>query len=126
MNLAARAHSGYHETSKQARIAGANAHELISILYDELANLLDEMAFLEKRDKGHTIRDQEALALSIIDSLIISLDMQRGGSLANNLKANYAQMRWLLTSSDAQNRLTNTLAASQIVFEIRDAWKKIG
>ena len=126
MNTTAKAHAGYYDASKQARVTEANAHELISILFDELANLLDEIAFLVKRDKGNAIRDQEALALSIIDSLIISLDMQRGGPLASNLKANYTRMRWLLTSSDATNRLTNILAASQIVFEIRDAWKKIG
>ena len=115
----------YQNTAKQARVLGANAHELISILLEELLNLLDEMAALRMRNDQGTIRDQQVMALTILDSLIISLDLDRGGDLAKNLELIYREVRKLIAANDNVDPAADNRAAHQIITEIFDSWRAI-
>lgn len=117
--------SGYTAAAKDARVLNANAHELITILFEELLNLLDEIHVIQTRDPTRKIVDQQALALSIVDSLIVSLDMERGGELAHNLRRNYSQARALIVTDDSVGGLENNRAAYKIISEISSAWSEI-
>lgn len=118
--------SGYATAGKEARVLNANAHELITILFEELLNLLDEICVINTRGQFRGIADQRVMALTIVDSLMISLDREKGGDLAENLHQLYGQVRALIASKDPENQLKNNRAAHQIMSEIYSAWSEIG
>lgn len=118
--------SGYAVAGKEARVLNANAHELINILYEELLNLLDEISVIHTRGQSREIADQQVMALTIVDSLMVSLDREKGGDLARNLHRLYGQVRELIASKDPKNQLKNNRAAHQIILEIYSAWSEIG
>lgn len=119
------AQSGYASAGKDARVMSANPHGLITILFEELLNLLDEIHIIYTRAETKEIADQQAMALSIVDSLMISLDMEKGGDLARNLHLLYGQVRQLIAAREADNRLENNRAAHRIISEIFSAWSQI-
>lgn len=124
-NLSA-AQAGYSVAGKEARVLNANAHELVSILFEELLNLLDEIFIIHTRDQRREITDQHVMLLTILDSLMISLDMEKGGDLAKNLHQLYGQVRELVAVRDRQNDLKNNRTAHRITSEIYTAWCEIG
>lgn len=126
MNNLAYAKNSYVSTGKESRVIGANGHQLITILLEELLNLLDETCIILAQEKQQGIADQQVMALTIIDSLLVSLDMEKGGELAKNLQAIYAQVRRLVQSDDPAIQLKNTRAAHVIMSEISSAWAMIG
>ncbi|MEH6757823.1 MAG: flagellar protein FliS [Parasphingorhabdus sp.] len=120
------AQSSYASAGKRARVLNANSHELIAFLFDELINLLDEILVIHKRDKSSAIPDQQAMALTIVDSLMVSLDFEKGGNLAMTLHRLYGQVRELIAAKDADNQIRNNRAAHQMISEIYAAWAEIG
>lgn len=118
--------SGYAAAGKEARVFNANAHELVNILFEELLNLLDEIYVIHTRGQSGEIVDQQVMALTIVDSLMVSLDMKRGGDLAKNLHELYGQVRELIAARDSRNQIKNNRAAHQMMSEIYSAWAEIG
>lgn len=126
MNMIRSVQSGYTFAGKDARVLNANAHELIAILFEELLQLLDEIQIIHSHDAKREIADQQVMALSIVDSLIVSLDMEKGGELAQNLRETYGQVRALIAADDPVNQMRNNRAAHKIMSEIYEAWSQIG
>lgn len=120
------AQCSYAAAGKEARVLNANGHELITILFEELLNLLDEIYIIHTRDQDRALTDQRVMALTILDSLMVSLDMEKGGDLARNLHQLYGQVRELVAVKDRQTYLKNNRAAHQIISEIYTAWCEIG
>lgn len=120
------AQSGYATAGKEARVLNANAHELVNILFEELLNLLDEIYVIHMRGSSRDIVDQQVMALTIVDSLMVSLDMKNGGDLAIKLHRLYDQVRALIAARDPKNQIKNNRAAHQIMSEIYSAWSEIG
>ncbi|GAA0469165.1 flagellar export chaperone FliS [Parasphingorhabdus litoris] len=126
MNMIHAESSGYTVAGKNARVLNADAHQLITILFEELLNLLDEIRVIQTRGETSEITDQQVMALSIVDSLIVSLDMENGGEVAANLRRTYGQVRALIAADNPTDRLKNCQIARQMVAEIHDAWMGIG
>lgn len=115
----------YQNSAKAGRVISANGHQLITILFDELLDLLDEICVIHSRGKGIGVVDQQVMALTIIDSLLESLDMEKGGNVALSLQNIYLQVRKLLESKDTSLLLQNAKAAHQVISEIASAWREM-
>ncbi|VAW04577.1 Flagellar biosynthesis protein FliS [hydrothermal vent metagenome] len=126
MNNLAYAKNSYVSTGKEGRVMGASGHQLITILLEELLNLLDETCLILTQERQQSVTDQQVMALTIVDSLLVSLDMEKGGELAKNLQLIYGQVRKLIESDDPANQLKNTRTAHVIMSEISSAWTAIG
>jgi len=90
---------------------------LITILLEELLLLLDEIAAIQGSDDENTVIEPRAMALTILDSLVLSLDTKTGGELAENLR-----LSKLVASKRQLNLEKNNHAARQIISEIYTAW----
>ena len=75
----------YQDVAVDCRVAGSSPHSLVSMLFDGiLKNLAIANGAIDRQDiseKGSKI----SAAIRIIDSLRASLDLQKGGDLAENL-----------------------------------------
>lgn len=118
--------SAYRET----RIRTASQGQLVIMLYDEAVKQLDRGLELlglnsqEKRDPSRIEQINKAIvkAQEIITELMVSLDFEQGGEIANNLFSLYTWFnRELLEANLAQNG-DRIRVVRNMVNELRGAW----
>jgi len=112
----------YRKVDTYTAVGAADSHQLVLMLMD---GALDKIAmakgFMERRQiapKGASIGQ----AISIINGLRASLDMDAGGEIAANLDALYEYMERRLTEGHARNDSTILDEVSRLLGEIRSAW----
>ncbi|MDT7935130.1 MAG: flagellar export chaperone FliS [Sphingomonadaceae bacterium] len=121
---AARARA-YRETNVASRVAGANPHQLVQILFDEaLADLAAGRRAAEIRDYAQKSRHLSHAA-TIVAALEGCLDHRLGGELAANLALVYAFVRARILRGAARNDLAALDEAAATLAEIAEAWATI-
>ena len=117
----ARAMAGYGVVSMEARVAGASPHELVMLLYRGLVARLREAH--EAAREGNTLRRLKATerALVIVEGLDASLDIGRGGRVAESLQIVYELLRARILSGEVQ-ALAEAVSSAEA---IADAWSNI-
>ena len=111
-------------SANNGRVRRVKGARLITILLQELLHLLNEICTIYSHGGTQGAVDQQVMALSLVDSLIESLDMDNGGHLSQNLERIYQQVRRLIGSDDPANQLKNNRAAHQVILEIHTAWSE--
>ena len=127
MNAAARknAVTQYRKVDVRANVESASPHRLIEMLMD---GALEKIHFargcMERREIGPKC---EAIdwSLAILDGLQASLDMQRGGEIANNLSGLYQYMMTRLVEANAHNDPVRLDEVTRLLGEIRQGWQGI-
>jgi flagellar protein FliS len=121
-----------HAALRQYQSAGvasaancANPYQLVEML---LTGAVDRIA----RARGHMLRSEvlpkiEAIrsAISIVEYLRISIDMQGGGQIARNLCNLYDYMLQRLTKANADNDPVILDEVSALLRDIKSAWDEI-
>jgi flagellar protein FliS len=121
-----RALKRYAAVETDARVEGANPHQLIRILFDELLLSLDASAHaLRAGDRAKTI-DKQTRALTILHALETSLDFKRGGDVAVSLAVIYREARKNVVEATATNDAAPMEKGRAYIAEIADAWTQIG
>jgi flagellar biosynthetic protein FliS len=113
------AFAGYRTVSLEARIAGADAHGLVQMLYERLCQLLREASTAEATEAVRRLRATER-ALAIVDSLDSSLDRTQGGKVAVAMGDVYALIRDRLLS---RANMDDAIAAADM---LRETWRTVG
>jgi flagellar protein FliS len=115
----------YGKVAVGSEVAFASPHRLVQMLME---GALEKVATA----KGHMIRKEfEAKgshinwAISIIDGLRGSLNMDEGGAMANNLDNLYAYMVRRLAESNVSNDVEALDEVSSLLLEIKSAWDAI-
>jgi flagellar protein FliS len=119
-NLAA-----YSSVATHGGIADGDPHRLILMLMDgALERLAMARGCLQRNDIG-----QKATlvlkVLSIVQELRASLDLERGGPLAGNLRDLYDYMERQLVKANVENRLSLLEEVAALLGEIRSAWAAV-
>jgi flagellar protein FliS len=116
-NLAA-----YQTVATHGGVAASDPHGLIVMMLDgameRIAAARGYMANNVFSEKGRLI----GRAAGIVDELRISLDLVRGGTLAQNLEALYDYIGRQLLRANAENRLDLLDEVTGLLQEIRTAW----
>jgi flagellar protein FliS len=132
--------SGYTKNSKLAAYQGvsvhggvgeADPHGLIQMLMDgALARLSIARGCLERNcsERGDTARKTAALhqCVNIFAELRGSLDVSKGGPLAQNLSELYDYMIRRVMRATAENNVGCVVEVTSLLSEIRSAWIAIG
>ncbi len=115
----------YARLGLRTDIETASPHRLILLLLDgALDKLRTARRAMEHGDiaaKGKHI----GWATSIIDGLRASLNLERGGALADNLDQLYDYMTRTLVTANLHNDLTKLAEVEQLLQQIRAGWKGI-
>ena len=115
----------YNQIRAHVQTEGASPHRLIQILMDgAIEKIRLAKVLIEQRDIPGKI-SQINWALSIIDGLRQSLDMEKGGKIASNLEELYDYMQRRLIVANAEN---NVLVLDEVVglmLEIKTAWDAV-
>ncbi|KPJ92992.1 MAG: hypothetical protein AMJ53_08270 [Gammaproteobacteria bacterium SG8_11] len=112
----------YNQVAVQTGVNDASPHRLIQMLLDAaLEKIAKAKGFMLNRkvqDKGENI----GLAISIIDVLRASLDMQAGGEISQNLESLYDYMTRRLTEANLKNDVMLLDEVTNLLVPIKQAW----
>ncbi len=115
----------YQHAYRQASVNTMDRSKLVVMLYDGAIRNL-KMAIesirsenLEKAHQGIT------KARSIISELSVSLDMEKGGEIAANLKSLYLYMFDQLIEANIKKDAAITASVLKLLLQLREAWVSI-
>ena len=115
----------YGKVAVGSEVAFASPHRLVQMLMEgaleKVATAKGHMGRREFEAKGNQIN----WAISIIDGLRGSLNMQEGGEMANNLDSLYAYMVRRLAEANINNEIAILDEVTSLLLEIKSAWDAI-
>ncbi|SFW14598.1 flagellar protein FliS [Nitrosovibrio sp. Nv17] len=117
----------YARVGLETGVVAATPHKLILMLF-EGARLALSCALIHMKENRPAARG-EALsrAIAIISSgLQASLDIERGGELAQQLNTLYAYMSHRLLQANLQNEARHVEEVARLLRELSEAWAGIG
>jgi flagellar protein FliS len=119
----------YKGVAVHGQVVAADPRQLISLL---LAGAIDRIAeargYLERRDSARDVaRKGEAVgrAVSIIGELNASLDLERGGEIAANLRSLYNYLLLRITVANLHNDGAVLDEVSGLLREIKSGWDAV-
>ncbi|HBA83830.1 MAG TPA: flagellar export chaperone FliS [Verrucomicrobia bacterium] len=113
---------------QEVNITTASPMELIVMLYDDCIRSLEkaEKAFdMEGPERIETINNTLLHAQDIITELAVSLDMEKGGQIAQNLQKLYDFMVNHLSHANINKVVKPVSDVKKMMNELREAWKEV-
>jgi flagellar secretion chaperone FliS len=117
--------AAYQRVGTQGGVAAADPHRLIAMLLD---GALERVA----RARGHLERGEVAdkctqisSAIAIVDALRASLDLDRGGELAERLAALYDYTIQRLFEGNLKNDVERLDEVNRLLREVKTGWDGI-
>jgi len=118
--------AAYRSVSVHGGIDNADPHRLVQMLLDAWAGRLSTARGCMER--GETARKAQLLhsCVTLVAELRGSLNLARGGDLAQNLDSLYDYMTRRLLQANVQSDVAIVIEVSGLLNEIRGAWVAIG
>ena len=115
----------YQRVDVTSRVEGADSHELVAILYDELLKSLDAMTVAVSRGDYVQRGERQSKALRLISGLEMSLDYEKGGEIAIDLAKVYREARRLVIAAGRDNDAEKIAQVRDMLGGIAEAWGQI-
>jgi flagellar protein FliS len=117
----------YRQVGVQTAVAGASAHQLVSLLFDGFFGALNRArGAMQQGDvaaKGRAIGH----AVRIVDEgLKAGLNLEQGGRLATDLRDLYAYVTLRLTQANLRDDTAALDECARLMQPLQDAWASIG
>jgi flagellar secretion chaperone FliS len=115
----------YKQVGTKVAAETADPHHLIQLLMNGFVEKVNTAKYhMNNKDiaaKGENI----SRAIAILDGLKVSLDMNKGGDIANNLSSLYEYMQRKLLMSNVKDDTANLDEVISLMNEIREGWNAI-
>lgn len=115
----------YKVTKTQTAIEDASPHRLIAMLLDGALDRVAEALGAMKRGEIATTGEAIGKAISIVDSLRVSLNPEVGGEVAENLGQLYEYMTRRLLEASATKDADMLAEIAGLLKEIKVAWDQV-
>ncbi len=113
------------DTYRQANYNTANPIKLVIMCYDGAISSL-KLARESYKAKNYEAKAKALQkAIDIIHEMNISLDLEKGGTIAKNLRSLYLYMISILTEADAKKNIHLFDEVIRMLEELESAWKEI-
>jgi flagellar protein FliS len=119
--LAHQAARAYRQTEAQSR----TPLELVVMLYDGALRFTAQVRDAIERKDIPARREATARTLAIIGELQGTLDLDKGGAIAESLNALYVYITGLLMKAGAKQETRHAEEATRVLTTLRDAWADI-
>jgi flagellar protein FliS len=122
----------YRAVRSHGLVANASPTRLVQIMFEHiLSNLATVQGCMERIKDNRPVSDVVAKgtalgkAIRLIGQLDSSLDMERGGQIAANLRALYVYMQGRLTQANVTNDAHIVAEVARLVNDIKIGWDQI-
>lgn len=116
----------YARLGLRTDIETASPHRLIQLLLDGALDKIRAARLALQRANIAAKGSNIGWAMSIIDGLRASLNLEQGGQLAANLDRLYDYMTRTLVEANLHNDLARLDEVERLLHEVRAGWKGIG
>ena len=117
--------SSYRDVSAYGALADASSHEVIAQMYrTALTRIAEAKGSIERGEIGRK-GEQIGKALAIVEGLLMSLDNEQGGEIAENLTRLYDYMARSLVKANLEDDAAALDEISGLIRELRDGWEAI-
>lgn len=112
---------------RQTSVKTATQGRVIVMLYEEALRQIDlALSGINAADRRlDRINNAITKAQSIVTELMVSLDMEQGGEIAQNLFRLYMFFNDRLMEGNVKKEAAPLLEVKNLMGELRDAWKQI-
>jgi flagellar protein FliS len=100
----------------------ASPGQLVVMLYDGMARFLKQAEVAGEEGAWGHASDRLTKADAILDELLVTLDLDQGGELAERLQAIYVFCKRLLIESRVERTADPIRHAARLLAELREAW----
>jgi flagellar secretion chaperone FliS len=121
MNQFSDAKRAYTESS----VLTAPPERLVVMLYDGAIRFLNQAATALRAGNSRIFLQRVQRAEAIIDELNMTLDMSRGGEVAERLRSIYTFCNLHLTTATMEGDAEKVDAVVRLLSELREAWQQI-
>ena len=115
----------YTQINVHGGVADANAHKLIQMLFTGVLEKISAakgcMGRGDVKGKGENL----SIAISILDGLQASLDLEKGGEIANNLFRLYQYMMEKILVANMEDDTAILDEVTKLLLTIKTAWDAI-
>ena len=115
----------YQAVGLRSKLADASPHQLIAMLLEgaleRLANARGAIQRGDVQSKGELIGQ----VIAIVDNLRVSLDLENGGELSQNLEALYDYLGRRLLEANINSDTSILEEASGLILEVKTGWDAI-
>ena len=121
-----RSANSYRTVGLETSVTGANPHQLISLLFDALQqSLLSTKAAIVSGDIPAKGRSVSRAVRILEEGLKASLDADRGGDLAANLRSLYDYCILKTTEANRRNDVAMIDEVIRLIHPVSDGWNQI-
>jgi flagellar protein FliS len=115
----------YRQVGAHGNLAEASPFQVVQVMLDTLLSRIAEAS--GHLDRGETAAKGEKIgkALAIIEALMLGLDKERGGDVAQNLERLYDYASRTLLKAHLENRSDLLKEVSSLLREIKLGWDGI-
>lgn len=115
----------YKQVGTKVAVDVADPHHLIQMLINGALERVNSAKYNMTKNEVAKKGEDISKAISIIDGLITSLDMEKGGEIANNLLALYDYMQRRLVEANLKNEMEPLNEVTSLINEIKEGWNSI-
>ncbi|MCL4419876.1 flagellar export chaperone FliS [Patescibacteria group bacterium] len=117
--------NGY-EQYQVNQVETADPKQLIVMLYEGAIRFLEEaLVHIDNFKKYDIVNNKILRAQDIITELMVSLDMEKGGEIADNLLSLYVYMKKELLEANVKKERASIERVLKMFRDLLDAWKQI-
>ena len=107
---------------RNSSVLTASPGQLVVMLYDGMARFLKQAEIAAGEGAWGHASDRMTKADAILDELLVTLDLDAGGELAQRLQAIYVFCKRLLIESRVERQTEPIRHAARLLAELREAW----
>lgn len=115
----------YKQVGTKVAVDVADPHLLIQMLIDGALERINSAKYHMTQKNIAKKGEDISKAISIIDGLITSLDIEKGGELAENLLSLYDYMQRKLVEANLTDKMDNLNEVALLMNEIKAGWSAI-
>jgi flagellar protein FliS len=115
----------YRSMTAYANLAEASPHQVVQLMLDAVLSRVAEASGHLERGETQAKGEKIGKALGIIEALVLGLDIERGGELAQNLDRLYDYSARTLLKANLENRVELLKEVSSLLREIKLGWDGI-
>jgi flagellar protein FliS len=115
----------YRSMGAHGNLADASPHQVVQVMLDAVLSRIAEASGHLERGEVAAKGEKIGKALAIIEALVLGLDKQRGGELAQNLERLYDYAARTLLKANAENRTDLLKEVVSLLREIKLGWDGI-
>jgi flagellar secretion chaperone FliS len=122
----------YHTVRSQGQVADASPARLVQVMFEHiLSNLATAQGCMERISNNLPLNDvivkckAMGKAVRLIGQLDATLDMEKGGKVADNLHNLYLYMLGRLTTANAENDAQIVIEVANLVRTVKKGWDQI-